>query len=146
MDAPTPSLILCDKDRDSLAAAALLLPREEEKLEVHCLAEHRLLEDVWPELLGPYRHVTLAGLGPEVSVETVRERCKDAEKVAWFSSKAHGFTPAIVREYRAVAPNLRIYLAEEKGALPVADLALKDRKSTRLNSSHIQKSRMPSSA
>ena len=48
---------------------------------------------------------------------------------------------------KAIAKGVRRQTSRIGGSLePFAELRLADRKSTRLNSSHIQKSRMPSSA
>ena len=51
--------------------------------------------------------------------------------------KGNGLVPCIVQEAGTGEVLMLAYVNEE---------ALEDRKSTRLNSSHIQKSRMPSSA
>ena len=53
----------------------------------------------------------------------------------------------VVAQYRSLVTGLvHVRMEQEVAGLRVADAYVKDRKSTRLNSSHIQKSRMPSSA
>ena len=53
----------------------------------------------------------------------------------------HGFRLGITTDWKS-----RWYADKQYADYVKEDVAIRDRKSTRLNSSHIQKSRMPSSA
>ena len=64
--------------------------------------------------------------------------------VAYHEARAHGGVGLIVLEATAPHPSGILTAHELAGYLP--EMVDADRKSTRLNSSHIQKSRMPSSA
>ena len=68
-----------------------------------------------------------------------------------FGSIGQGVLPLILRHLAVDRDRITIFTAEERGrdvaqACGIRDFRVQDRKSTRLNSSHPSKSRMPSSA
>ena len=85
------------------------------------------------------------GITTAQSNEHLRDRSEKAEKYAM--SKGN-YDPTRKRLNFEIAPGGKIHPIDTSRSIPkrMADILSQDRKSTRLNSSHIEESRMPSSA
>ena len=89
-----------------------------------------------------YDPATMAQCRFRVAVRTVRRIARDLLRLLSTAVRSHAHLAA---ENLFLRKQLALYV--ERQVKPRrADDATRDRKSTRLNSSHIQKSRMPSSA
>ena len=94
----------------------------------------------------PFRLRQLTQL-PEAELTQLSELLIDAVENGASVGFMPPLAPAAARAYWAAVPGPDVVLLVAEGERGiVGTVQLQDRKSTRLNSSHIQKSRMPSSA
>ena len=99
-----------------------------------------------PALAKQFPNVSRLPVSIRIVLESVLRNCDGQKVTAEHVAELANWKPRAERNNEIPFVVARVVLQDFTGVPLLADLAAIDRKSTRLNSSHIQKSRMPSSA